>query len=217
MFTGLIQDVGSISALVASGDEARLSVATGLGPLQIGESIAVSGACLTVTEAAADRFTAFASAETLARTGLSELGVGSRVNLERAMRLGDRLGGHLVTGHVDARVRLVSRTRVGEAERFAIALPDEVALREQIAPKGSLALDGVSLTINAVHHDRFELMLIPLTLEATTLAAARPGALLNLETDVLAKYVARQLGREATAGEDDGVTLELLQRSGFVR
>jgi riboflavin synthase len=214
MFTGLIQDVGTISRITASAQEARILVSTSFEQLELGESVAVNGACLTVSETEPGSFTAFASAETLARTGLGDLAAGARVNLERAVRFGDRLGGHLVTGHVDERVALKSRTPAGSAERFAIALPADAALAKQIAAKGSVAIDGVSLTINRVESDSFELMLIPLTLESTTLAAARPGTLLNLETDVLAKYVARQLD-PAAAG--DGVTLDLLARSGFVR
>jgi riboflavin synthase len=214
MFTGLIQDVGTISRIDISSREARITVTTKLEQLELGESIAVSGACLTVTEAAVGQFTAFASEETLSRTGIGRLRARAKVNLERAVRVGDRLGGHLVTGHVDARVELKSRTPAGDAERFAVALPADRALDKQLAPKGSVAIDGVSLTINQVHADHFELMLIPLTLDSTTLAAAEPGSLLNLETDVLAKYVARQLDPNVAG---DGVTLELLARSGFVR
>jgi len=214
MFTGLIQDVGTISRITASEREAQLVVTTRLERLELGESVAVDGACLTVTEASGGRFTAFASEETLSRTGIGDLAAGAQVNLERAVRFGDRLGGHLVTGHVDERVKLESRTPAGSAERFAIALPADPGLRKQLAAKGSVAIDGVSLTINRVDSGSFELMLIPLTLESTTLATARPGSLLNLETDVLAKYVARQLDPAAESG---GVTLDLLARSGFVR
>lgn len=214
MFTGLIQDVGTVSRIAVDGREARVTVSTALDDLEIGESIAVDGACLTVTETGPGSFTAFASEETVSRTGIGELAAGARVNLERALRVGDRLGGHLVTGHVDARVAIRSRARTGAAERLEVALPGDPALARQIAPQGSIAIDGVSLTVNRVHADRFELMLIPLTLESTTLAAVKPGAAVNLETDVLAKYVARQLDPGAATG---GVTLELLQRSGFVR
>lgn len=214
MFTGLIQDVGTISRIAVDGREARITVGTALADLELGESIAVDGACLTVNAAGPGTFTAFASEETVSRTGIGELAVGARVNLERALRVGDRLGGHLVTGHVDARVAIKSRASAGAAERFEVALPEDPALAKQIAPQGSIAIDGVSLTVNRVHADRFELMLIPLTLESTTLASAGPGTAVNLETDVLAKYVARQLDPGAAA---EGVTMELLARSGFVR
>jgi riboflavin synthase len=215
MFTGLIQDVGTVSRIKVEAREARVVVETALGQLEIGESVALNGACLSVTASDRRTFTVFASDETLSRTGIGELGAGARVNLERAVRLGDRLGGHLVTGHVDARVELKSRSEVGTAARFAVALPDDPELGRQIAPKGSIAIEGVSLTVNRVHADRFELVLIPLTLESTTLAAAQPGTLLNLETDVLAKYVARQL--DPGGDRADGVTMDLLARAGFLR
>jgi riboflavin synthase len=214
MFTGLIQDVGKISTNVVERSSARITVSTALTPFDIGESIALNGACLTVTEAAGDNFTAFASKETLDRTGLADLRPGSRVNLERAVRVGDPLGGHIVTGHVDARVKLESRSKVGAAERWQLALPDDEALARQVAAKGSVALDGVSLTINAVGSGQFDVMLIPATLEATILAERTPGSQLNLETDVLAKYLARQLDVGAAASE--GVTIDLLARSGFL-
>ncbi len=212
MFTGLVQDVGRIARIARRSDEAQLTVSSALGPFAPGESVAVNGACLTVTEHDARSFTAFASAETLAVTGLGELAAGHPVNLERAVRAGEPLGGHLVTGHVDARVALLERAPRGDAERWTIALPSDAGLARQIARKGSVALDGVSLTVNAVEGDRFELMIIPHTLGRTALRDLRAGARLNLETDVLAKYVARQLGREG-----GGVDMELLVRSGFVR
>jgi riboflavin synthase len=217
MFTGLIQDIGTIVMVVPSGKQARLVVETRLAPIDIGESIAVCGACLSATEYDANnrRFTAFTSAETLARTGLGQPGGGGRVNLERAVRAGDPLGGHLVSGHVDARVELLDRVREGEAERWTVALPADDALRRQIAPKGSVTLDGVSLTVNEVCASDFSLMLIPLTLGETTLGETRRGAQINLETDVLAKYVARQLERGSAGGA--GVDMELLVKSGFVR
>jgi len=213
MFTGLVQDVGTIARIARRGDEARLTVSTALRDFKTGESIAVDGACLTVADFGAAEFTAFASRETLSKTGLRDIAQGKRVNLERASRLGDPMGGHLVTGHVDAQVALLSKGRDGEAELWTLALPDGEALARQIARKGSVALDGVSLTVNAVGTGSFEVTLIPHTLGSTTLGALAAGARLNLETDVLAKYVARQLGREGGGGVD----MELLARSGFVR
>jgi riboflavin synthase len=213
MFTGLVQDVGTIARVARRGAEARLTVSTSLQDIQIGESIAVDGACLTVAEHGAADFTAFASSETLSLTGLGDAAPGTKVNLERASRLGDPMGGHLVTGHVDARVALLSKGRSGEAELWTLALPDGEALARQIARKGSVALGGVSLTVNAVGGGSFEVTLIPHTLSQTTLGGLAPGARLNLETDVLAKYVARQLGREGGGRVD----MDLLVRSGFVR
>ncbi|MCP4600051.1 MAG: riboflavin synthase [Proteobacteria bacterium] len=214
MFTGLIQNVGTLKNLTQRGSEAEVQISTSLEELQIGESIAVMGACLSVTHAVSGRFHAFASKETLAKTGLKELGPGARVNVERALKIGDVVGGHLVSGHVDARVKLLDRRRIGEAEQFSMALP-EPPLSKQIAPKGSIALDGVSLTINEVREDSFDVMIIPLTLDSTTLGLARPGEFMNMETDVLAKYVARQLGRGDE--QKSGIDMELLTRSGFVR
>ncbi|MCK9460425.1 MAG: riboflavin synthase [Proteobacteria bacterium] len=213
MFTGLVQDVGTIARLERRGDEARLKVKTALRDFNTGESIAVDGACLTVDGFGASEFTAFASRETLSLTGLGSLSLGTRVNLERASRLGDPMGGHLLTGHVDARVSLLAKDRAGEAELWTLALPQDEKLARQIARKGSVALDGVSLTVNGVGAGSFEVTLIPHTLASTTLGGRAPGARLNLETDVLAKYVARQLDREGGGGVD----MELLVRSGFVR
>jgi riboflavin synthase len=201
-----------MARIARHGEEARLTVSTALQDIQIGESIAVDGACLTVAESGARDFTAFASSETLAKTGLTDAAPGTRVNLERASRLGDPMGGHLVTGHVDARVALLAKKREGEAEVWTIALPDDAALARQIARKGSVALDGVSLTVNAAGNGSFEVTLIPHTLGSTTLGELAAGRRLNLETDVLAKYVARQLEREG-----GGVDMDLLVRSGFVR
>jgi riboflavin synthase len=214
MFTGLVQDIGTVERVERHGAEARLHLSSKLGPLSVGESVAVDGACLTVTAAGAGAgsFSVFASPETLARTGLADARPGDRVNLERALRADGPLDGHLVTGHVDARVRLLGREPAGAAERWTVALPDDPALARQIAARGSVALQGVSLTVGDVAEGRFALTLIPLTLERTTLGRMRPGDLLDLETDVLAKYVARQLERDG-----GGVDLDLLVRSGFAR
>ena len=215
MFTGLVQDVGRISRLTIVGTEAEIGVTTVLSPLEIGESIAINGACLSVTRLERGGFTAFASAETLAVTGLKTASPGMGVNLERALRVGDPVGGHYVAGHVDATVSLQSRTRIREAERWRIAMPAEESLRRQLARKGSVALDGVSLTINEVSSDWFEVMVIPLTLEHTTFCDLHVGTMLNLETDVLAKYVAGQLERGTAAGGT--VDVDLLKRTGFMR
>ncbi len=214
MFTGLVQDVGTVDLVERHGAEARLRLSSGLGPLSAGESVAVDGACLTVTVAgpAAGSFAAFASPETLARTGLAGVKQGDRANLERALQADGMLGGHLVTGHVDTRVRLLARDPVGSAERWTLALPEDAALARQIAARGSVAVQGVSLTVGEVGADRFVLTVIPSTLEQTTLGRMHPGDLLNLETDVLAKYVARQLERGGK-----GVDIDLLVRSGFAR
>lgn len=214
MFTGLVQDIGTISSSTPSRVEAKLTISSALDDLDLGESVAVNGVCLSVTSVEPGRFTVFTSAETLAKTSLGAAGPGGRVNLERALRMSDRLGGHIVTGHVDTLVRIVSRDRVGEAERWRLSVPEDRELVRQIAPKGSVTLDGVSLTVNSVSADVFEVMIIPITLAHTTLKDAVPGARINLETDVLAKYVASSLCSNEAEG---GVTLELLARNGFVR
>lgn len=213
MFTGLIQDVGKIIAIRKDGPQAAVTVETALRDFVTGESIAVMGACLSVVSFSENRFSAFASAETLKKTGLGDLGFGAAVNLERAARLGDPVGGHFVSGHVDTRVPLLDKRKVGDAVRLSFALP-EGPLAKQIASKGSVAIDGVSLTVNDVAADRFEVMVIPLTLQHTTLGRTDAGTLVNIETDVLAKYVARRLEPE---GAGRGVDMDLLLSNGFAR
>ena len=156
-----------------------------------GDSIAVDGACLTAVAPTASSFSADLSPETIERTLLGDLQPGARVNLERALRLGDRLGGHLVQGHVDAVVRVLATTPEGDFLRWRISLPPEQA--GEVTAKGSVAVNGVSLTVASRGRDWFEVALIPATLEATTLARLRPGAHLHIETDVLAKYVVQRL------------------------
>ncbi len=212
MFTGLIQDIGTVRSVSRKSDDVVLTVATRFQDFVMGESIAVCGACLSVTNFSGDAFSVFASVETVRKTGVAKLRNGCRVNLERALKLGDPLGGHLVSGHIDTRVSLLSRTVQGNAEEFVFSLPTgDIAL--EIAPKGSVALDGASLTVNQVLSDRFTAMIIPITLKETTLGDLRPGDKINLETDVIAKYIARQLsGRKNT-----GIDVSLLERTGFIR
>lgn len=214
MFTGLIEGVGTVVELRRGGDLASLCVATDLpvGEFSLGESIAVNGACLTVTSFGGGRFTADVSPETLARTTLGSLARGSRVNLERALRLCDRLGGHLVTGHVDGVARVVERSRQGQSWCFVFQF-DETLLR-LLVEKGSVAIDGISLTVNEVAGERFAVMIIPHTLERTTLANRQVGDPVNIETDLLGKYVARLLAGDSAKAS--GVTLELLAKSGFL-
>ncbi|HEX8796882.1 MAG TPA: riboflavin synthase [Polyangiaceae bacterium] len=200
MFTGLIETTGVLSAREARGPGASLIVRAELAhePLVLGESISVDGCCLSVVELAlsqagaastAAEFAVDATAETLARTTLGALPVGKRVNLERAVRAGDRLGGHLVTGHVDAVGKLLERREVGEAVAMRFSLPAELA--RFVAEKGSVAVGGVSLTVNGVAGDSFEVMIIPITLRVTTLGELAPGDPVNLEVDLVARYVAR--------------------------
>ncbi|WP_144720774.1 riboflavin synthase [Agrococcus jejuensis] len=210
MFTGLIEEIGEVVALDRDGDSARLTVR---GPLAVsdathGASIAVNGLCLTVVEQTADAFTADVMEVSLRMSQLGDLAVGSRVNLERAAQVGDRLGGHIVQGHVDG-TATVLETEDGDAwRRVRLALDDDLA--PYVARKGSITLQGVSLTVSGLSDEAetaqwLEVSLIPETLEATTLGALVPGDRVNVETDVVARHVARMLrleqaGRITTAG-----------------
>ena len=192
MFTGIVTDIGEIASIRADGDTRfEIRTAYDTAGIALGASIACSGACLTVVETAAGRFAVEASAETLACTTLGAWREGRRINLERALRLGDEFGGHIVSGHVDGVARLLSRRPEGASQRLEFEAPE--ALARYVAPKGSVALDGVSLTVNEVEGARFGVNIIPHTLAHTTLGACRPGDGLNMEIDMLARYVARQL------------------------
>jgi len=190
MFTGLIEDLGTVAAVERVPKGVRLSVRTRLDGLRHGASIAVDGVCLTAVELKGDRFTADVSRETLDRTTLGERKAGDRVNLERPLALGDRLGGHLVLGHVDGVGELVRRTGEGEGVRIELRLPQGLA--PLVVSKGSIALDGTSLTVNEVlDPDRVALFLIPETLRSTTWGIKPAGAKVNVEADILGKHVAR--------------------------
>jgi riboflavin synthase len=190
VFTGLIQDVGTVESLDSGADGARLRIATVLGSeIASGDSIAVNGVCLTATAVAADGFEAEAMNQTLDVTALGGLGVDVRVNLELAMKASDRLGGHIVQGHVDGVGEVAFVEDDGFAKRMRVAV-DRTLLRYAI-DKGSIALDGVSLTVSAIGEDWLEVSLIPETLESTALGDAVPGRKLNVECDVIAKHVER--------------------------
>jgi riboflavin synthase len=198
MFTGIVEGTGTVAALaaVAGGSGARLEVEAPwlAGQLALGESVAVNGCCLTVAEPAPAGFAADLVAETLRRTALGGLRPGARVNLERPLPLGGRLGGHLVQGHVDGVARLLDRTRVGDGEEVRIELPAD--LERYLVEKGSIAVDGVSLTVAGVGPGWFAVALVPHTLEVTTLGDRRPGDPVQLEVDVVAKYVERLVVRQ---------------------
>jgi riboflavin synthase len=197
MFTGIVEGTGTVAALAAAADArgARLEVEASwlAGQLAVGESVAVNGCCVTVAEPAAAGFAADLVAETLRRTALGGLRAGARVNLERPMPLGGRLGGHLVQGHVDGVTRVLDRTPVGEGEEVRIELPAD--LERYVVEKGSIAVDGVSLTVAGVGPGWFAVALVPHTLEVTTLGERRPGDPVQLEVDVVAKYVERLVVR----------------------
>ncbi|HEX7232310.1 MAG TPA: riboflavin synthase [Candidatus Binatia bacterium] len=195
MFTGLIEDVGKIRALRIQNHAAVLTVETQL-PLQRmsrGASIAVNGACLTVVKKTATTFTVDVSPETLKRTSLRELALGSAVNLERPMRLADRLGGHLVTGHVDGLAKILTISTEGEFTIIRFAVP--AVMTPLLVRKGSVAIDGISLTVNDCRPGRFSVAIIPYTLQHTNLRARRVGDKVNVETDLIGKYVQSLLHR----------------------
>ena len=214
MFTGLVEGVGELVGLTPMAEGLRLAVKTSFpaGELTLGESVAVAGACLTVVALAPARADFEVSPETLACTTFPLKKAGDRVNLERAVRLGDRLGGHLVTGHVDG-VGVVREVRPGPAHiRMQFELP--ASLSRFVIEKGSIAVDGVSLTVNTCQGTTFTVNVIPHTARETTLASLKVGDRVNLETDIIGKYVARLLGKDGPQGE--GVTSELLARHGFL-
>lgn len=195
MFTGIIADCGTIRAVrPGAGSTFEITTALDLGDLTLGASIACAGICLSVVEKGADWFAVQVSAETRARSTAGAWCAGMRLNLERSLRLGDELGGHIVLGHVDAMAELVARRPEGESLRLTFEVPCGCEL--SVAPKGSIALDGVSLTVNEVKGRRFGVNIIPITRAQTTLDALRPGDPVNLELDVIARYVARLLARE---------------------
>jgi riboflavin synthase len=195
MFTGIITDLGTVKS-VSAGESTRFEIATAydLATVAMGASIACAGVCLTVVGKNGDYFTVDVSNETLAHTTLGRWQVGQPINLERPLRAGDELGGHIVSGHVDAVSRVIDRKPDGASVRFTFALPDGLA--GFIAPKGSVTIDGVSLTVNEVEEGYFGVNLIPHTLEVTSLGTLQPGTLVNIEIDVVARYLARLLRPE---------------------
>jgi riboflavin synthase len=198
MFTGIIRDIGTVRTAQSSGGGLRLSLSTAfvLGPSDIGASIACAGCCLTVVAVENDAFTVDVSVETLSKTTIGGWGLGRRVNLERSLRLGDEMGGHMVSGHVDGLAILDTVRPDGGCWRMDFSVPEALACF--LAPKGSVALDGVSLTVNEVDANRFGVAIIPHTWTHTTLGTCRPGERLNLEVDLMARYAARILGLHQT-------------------
>ncbi len=215
MFTGIIESIGTVREWSAQGGGARAAIGVGaLGAeLRVGDSIAVDGACLTVTALKGDGFACDLSAETLQRTTLKALRAGGRVNLERPLRLGDRLGGHLVTGHVDAVGHIAERVPQGDGELFRFRFPP--ALASLLVLKGSIAVDGISLTVAELARDTFGVAIIPHTLHHTTLGGKGVGDPVNLEADLLGKYVARLLAGRSDAKGQSGLTLAFLEEHGF--
>ena len=217
MFTGIIQAIGEIAEVQQRGGDVRLRIRTGKLPLDdvvLGDSIAVNGVCLTAVDLPGDGFAADVSRETLSLTSLGQLTMGSRCNLEKALTLATRLGGHLVSGHVDGLGKVVERHDDARSVRFTIDVPDTLA--RYIAHKGSITVDGTSLTVNAVNGSRFELNIVPHTLQETIMGDYQAGRRVNLEVDLVARYLERLLlGDQASDPNVGGVDMAMLTRAGF--
>jgi riboflavin synthase len=211
MFTGIIKATGKISGMERRGGDVRLSVQSDKMPFldyEVGESISVNGVCLTAVALREDGFDTDVSVETLDVTALGKLGVGDAVNLEPSLALGDRLGGHLVSGHVDCTGRVTRRDSDARSIRLEIDIPGEFA--RYVAKKGSVTIDGVSLTINEVSGNAFEVNIIPHTAEATIIGQYAIGTIVNVEVDVLARYLERLLARD-----DKGLSKDFLREHGY--
>ncbi|MEW6671566.1 MAG: riboflavin synthase [Thermodesulfobacteriota bacterium] len=221
MFTGIIEGLGTVVKLRSSGRGKRLVVTADfeLTGMKIGDSVAVNGACLTAVMINANRFEADLSPETLSRTTFHKVRTGERVNIERALRLSDRLDGHLVSGHIDGIGTVSGRESDDNAVIVTIDVP--AALSHYMIPKGSVALDGISLTINHCSHGRFSVSIIPHTAKLTTLGFKRKGDAVNIETDMIGKYVERFVrsgddGQKKESGKKAAVDMDLLAKSGFL-
>jgi len=218
MFTGIIQSVGKIAALDTREGDAYVRISCGkldMSEVNTGDSIAVSGVCLTVVEHSAAGFTADVSGETLSRTTLGRLHTGDAVNLEKALTLSTPLGGHLVSGHVDGVGVVVNRREVARSVQFRIRAPETLA--KYIAEKGSVCVDGVSLTVNAIHGAEFEVNIVPHTLAETTLGTIKEDSEVNLEVDVVARYLERLMLGKLAAQSGSEITREFLAQHGFIK
>ena len=218
MFTGIIQSVGSIASIESKGTDSRVRIHTGklsLDDVALGDSIAVNGVCLTAVELPGDGFWADVSGETLSRTTFADIRQGSRVNLEKALTPTTHLGGHLVSGHVDGIGEVIERSDAGRSVKFRIQAPSELA--RYIATKGSICVDGISLTVNAVDGSIFDLNIVPHTLAETTMDEFQTGSRVNLEVDVIARYLERLLLGDKAAQSGQGITEALLAEHGFIK
>lgn len=219
MFTGIIEAVGSIKAISINAQGARIEINVGkldMSDVQLGDSIATNGICLTVVDFSADSYSADVSTETLTRTGFANYKAGQKVNLEKAMLPTTRFGGHIVSGHVDAVAEVSQITASGNSTDYWITMPDEVA--PYIAEKGSVTIDGVSLTVNSLSDDKFRLTIVPHTANETIIAGYQAGTKINLEVDVMARYIERLLMKKSDeSSTPSGVTHDLLARSGFLK
>lgn len=223
MFTGIIEGLGTIVGIGSAGHGKRLIMESDfpLTGTKLGDSIAVNGACLTAVVIQGRRFEADVAPETLDKTTFSKAGVGEKVNLERALRLSDRLDGHLVSGHIDGTGIIQQKSPLGNAVIVSIRVPE--SLSRYMIPKGSVAIDGISLTINKVHPEGFEVSIIPHTAGMTTIGFKKPGSMVNIETDMIGKYVERFISQkpdqygQVKSAKDSGIDMAFLQKSGFIR
>lgn len=217
MFTGIIQTVGKIAALTEKGGDQVLDVHThsmSLDDVDLGDSIAVNGVCLTVIAMGANTFSADVSAETLRHTTLGDLTIDAPVNLEKAITANTRLGGHFVSGHVDGVASVIERREEARSVFFRIAAPAHLA--KYIAKKGSVCVNGVSLTVNDVTGNEFDLNIVPHTLDATTMNDFQPGTKVNIEVDIIARYLERLLlGENAAENDASSITMEMMAKHGF--
>ena len=211
MFTGIVEKLGTVVAMESRdrGGSLRVDGGWNFTEIRLGDSLCLNGACLTVSSLDGTTFAADVSAETLNRTNLGSLRPGDQVNLERALRLSDRLGGHLVTGHVDGAGRVREGLREGDSYRFTFEVSED--LSRTLVGKGSVAVDGISLTVSKLERSFFEVYVIPYTLETTTLKWRKPGDRVNIETDIIGKYVEKFLSTER-----EGLTVDTLVKSGFL-
>jgi len=220
MFTGIIESIGKIAKMEQRGGDVRLHIATGkldLSDVALGDSIAVNGVCLTAVVLPGDGFVADVSNETLSLTSLGQLSTGSPVNLEKALTMSTRLGGHLVSGHVDGLGEVIAKSEDARSIRFTVKAPDELA--KYIAHKGSVTVDGTSLTVNAVKGAEFELNIVPHTAQETIMSEYEVGRKVNLEVDLVARYLERLLlgDKAANAYAEGGLNMQKLMEAGFVK
>lgn len=216
MFTGIIEEAGKVKKIQKESSSAKIKIEASVvtEDLKIGDSVAVNGVCLTIIEFTLKEITAEIMHETLERSSMKNAKPGDKVNLERALRVDSRLGGHIVTGHVDGTGKIISKTKDGIAEIFDISYPSEIG--KYLAKKGSVAVDGISLTIVDVNKDYFRLSIIPHSLKMTTLGFKKPGDIVNLEIDVLARYIERLFSSKNLTEGKPGLSTSFLVENGFM-
>ncbi|MGF1747645.1 MULTISPECIES: riboflavin synthase [Vibrio] len=216
MFTGIIEAIGTLQAITPRGEDISIHVDAGkldMGDVKLGDSIATNGVCLTVTAYTATTYTADLSVETLNKTGFAHYQVGEKVNLEKAMLPTTRFGGHIVSGHVDGVGEIIDRQHVGRAIEFWVQMPQE--LNKYVAEKGSITVDGISLTVNGLRKNAFKLTIVPHTTEETTIDRFQVGRKVNLEVDVMARYMERLLQSHTQSEPESRISMEFLQQNGF--